>query len=110
MRWRRKNFAIAIQRKVGTFSLIEEDDTECIEGVETFEYLGRILERSDDDCPEVLWNFGKARRVWNRMGKLLRREGAEPRVSAIFYRAVVQTVLLFGAETWVLSEEISRNL
>ena len=26
------------------------------------------------------------------------------------YRAVVQTVLLFGAETWVLSEAISREL
>ena len=34
----------------------------------------------------------------------------EPRVSAIFYRAVVQKVLLFGAETWVLLEEMSWNL
>ena len=44
------------------------------------------------------------------MGKLLRREGAEPQVSAMFYRALVQTVLLFGAETWVLSEAVSRKL
>ena len=28
----------------------------------------------------------------------------------MFYRAVVQTFLIFGAETWVLSEAISRNL
>ena len=30
------------------------------------------------------------------------REGADPLVSAMFYRAFVQTVLLLGAETWVL--------
>ena len=53
--------------------------------VETFKYLGTILERSDNKWPAVLWNVGKARRVWNRLGKLLRREGADPRVSAMFY-------------------------
>ena len=37
-------------------------------------------------------------------------EGANPRVSAMFYLDVVQSVLLFGAETWVLSEVISRKL
>ena len=68
------------------------------------------MDQSDDDCPEVLRNVRKARRVWNRLGKLLRREGAEPRVSAMFYRSVVHTVLLFGAETWVLSEAMSRNM
>ena len=68
---------------------------EYIEGVQAFKYLEWILDRSEDDWPEVLWNFGKDHRVWNRLGKLLRTEGAEPRVSVMFYRAVVQTVLLF---------------
>ena len=31
-------------------------------------------------------------------------------MSVIFYLAVVHEVFLFGAETWVLLEEISRNL
>ena len=44
------------------------------------------------------------------MGKLLSREGAEPRVSAMFYQVVVDKVLFFGADTWVLSEVVSRNL
>ena len=44
------------------------------------------------------------------MGKLLRREGADLRVSAMFYRAVVQKFLIFGVENWVLSEAMSRNL
>ena len=40
-----------------------------------------------------------ARLVWGRLGELLRREGADPKVAEIFYRAVIQAVLLFGAET-----------
>ena len=81
------------------FSLTGEDGAECIEGVERFKYLGRILDWSDYNWAEVLRNVGKACRVWNRLGKLLRREGAKPRVFAMFYQAVVQSVLLFGAET-----------
>ena len=52
----------------------------------------------------------KPYRVWSRLGKMLRREGAEPLVSTIFYRVVVQVVLLFGEETWVLSEAMSHKL
>ena len=44
------------------------------------------------------------------MGKLLRREGAEPQVSAMFYWEVVHAVLLFGEETRVLSEAMSPNM
>ena len=33
---------------------------------------------------------------------MIRREGADPIFSAKFYRMVVQEVLLFGSETWVL--------
>ena len=44
----------------------------------------------------------RARKFWGRLGKLLRREGADPITSEKFYRAVVQAVQLFGAKTWVL--------
>ena len=41
---------------------------------------------------------------------MLRIDGENPQVSEMFYRAVVQEVLTFGAETWVLSAEMSQNL
>ena len=110
MRWQRKDVEIAIRCDGDTLTLKREDDVECIEGVDTFKYLGRILYWSEDNWLEVLRNVGKVRRVWNRLRKMPLREGAETRVSAMFYRAVVQTVLLFGAETWVLSEATLRNL
>ena len=48
--------------------------------------------------------------MWGRLGKLLRREGAEPTVSENFYRRVVQAVLLFVVDTWVLTETTSKRL
>ena len=44
-----KDVAIASRCEGAAFSLTGEDDSECIEGVETFKYLGRILDRSVDD-------------------------------------------------------------
>ena len=41
--------------------------------------------------------------MWARIGQVLRRENAPPRVSAKFYKAIVQSVLLYGSKTWVLS-------
>ena len=44
------------------------------------------------------------------MKRILSREGADRRVSGNFFRAVVQQVLLFGAETWVVTPRIERAL
>ena len=78
--------------------------------MDSFEYLGCVLHWLDEDFPEVVWNIGGARQVWGRLGKLLRREGADPIVSAKLYREVVQAVLLFGAETWVFTAEMLQKL
>ena len=36
--------------------------------------------------------------------------GADPKVSGHFYKAVSQAMLLFGAETWVLTPRMEREL
>ena len=85
MRWRRKDNAIASQYKEATFSLAGEYNADCIGMVASFNYLGKILDRSEDNWPAVLRNVGKDCRVSNRLGKMLRWEGADPRVSAMLY-------------------------
>ena len=37
------------------------------------------------------------------MARILGREGAIPRVSGMFFKAVVKAVLLFMLETWVMT-------
>ena len=85
-----------------TFSSTGDDGAEFFEGVNSFKYLGRVLHQEDDDLPVVLHNIRRARQVWRRLGKFLRREGTYLILSESFYRSVVQAVLIFGDETWVL--------
>ena len=44
------------------------------------------------------------------MSWVLGQEGADPNVSGKFYKAVAQAVLLFGEETWVLTQRMENAL
>ena len=74
-----------------------------LEVVPSFKYLGRIMTAGDNDWQVVTGNLVKARKSWGRLTRILIREGADKRISGTFFKAVVQQVLLFGAETWVLT-------
>ena len=78
--------------------------------VSEFRYLGRMLTATDDDWPAVAGKIRKARTSWGRLARVLGREGAEPKVSWRFYTAVTQQVLLFMAETWVLTKKMESAL
>ena len=75
-----------------------------------FKYLERVLTAVDDNCPSVVGNIWKAKKRWGRLEWILGREGANPRVSGLFFKAVVKAVLLFGLETWVLTPHMGRAL
>ena len=81
-----------------------------MEVVSEFRYLGRLFMATDDDCPEVAGNTRKERVSWGRLARVLGREGADPKVSRSFYTAVTQQVLLFEAETWVLTRKMESAL
>ena len=81
-----------------------------MENVPTFIYLGRPIDQTDDGFPDVRRNIMHARLVWGRLGTLIRREGEYPKVSASFYRAVVQDILLFGLEMWILLASIKKMI
>ena len=78
--------------------------------VTEFRYLGRVLTDTGDYWPAVAGNIRKARASWGRLERVLGREGADPKVSHSFYTAVTQQVLLFGAESWVLTKKIESAL
>ena len=79
------------------------------EEVDSFKYLGWILNQVDEYWPAVLHEIWRVRQVWGRLGKLLSREGSESIILAKFYRSVVQAVLLFGSDTWVLTAVMLQN-
>ena len=80
-----------------------------IRNSQQFRYLGRILDSGDDDNHAALRQLARAREKWGRIGKVLRCEGANPRIMGYFYKAIVQAVLLYGSESWTVSDTIIRQ-
>ena len=81
-----------------------------LEMVTSFKYLGRVISAADGDWPAVVKNLARARNFWSRMSRILSREGSAPRVYSFFFKAVVQAVLLFGADTWVVAHHMGKGL
>ena len=81
-----------------------------LEMVTSFKYLGIVPSAADYDWTELVQNIVKSRMVWWRISKILSREGEIPRVSGYFFKVVVQLVLLFSEETWVVTPHMGRPL
>ena len=67
-----------------------------LEMVTSFRYLGRVILEADNNWLTVARNLSWERAVWRRMARILSREGAASRVSGLFFKALVQVVLIFG--------------
>jgi hypothetical protein len=61
--------------------------------VNEFKYLGRILEKNDNNWPAINRNAKRARMAWGWIGRILAIEKADKKVMASIYKAVVQAVL-----------------
>lgn len=75
-----------------------------LEQVTNFVYLGGRLNQDDNDTPCIEANISKARKQLGSIAGLLKREGANAVLMARFYSAVVQSILLYGADSWVISQ------
>ena len=58
---------------------------------------------SGEYCLAAVGNLLKARKSWEHTSIILGREVANPRVPGIFFKALMQAVLIFGAEIWVMT-------
>ncbi len=61
------------------------------------------MAQDEEDTQAVRAQLRKARGTWAQVGKVLRGENAPPTVAAKFYLAIIQAILLYGSETWVIS-------
>ena len=92
------------------FILYGREGGKLVEKVVTFKYLGWPLDQTDDGWLLVRLDIKRERKVWGRLGKILRREGPVPRVLEMFCRVVIQVVILFGLDTWVLLAATERTV
>ena len=52
----------------------------------------------------------KARKIWERVSMILGTEGDKPKMLRMVFKAVVQAVLIFGAEIWVMTPHMGWAL
>ena len=82
----------------------------AIERVHAFKYLGRMVTDTDSDGDAIERQLSQARKKWNRFSVILNAGGMDKRIAGYFYKVIVQTVLLYGSETWVISKRQLRML
>ena len=81
-----------------------------LENVTAFKYLGWAMTAGDDYWPAVVGNLQRARKIWRRLSRILSREGEDPKVSGKYLKAMMQAVLLFQAETWLITPRMELAL
>jgi hypothetical protein len=75
-----------------------------------FCYLGRILASNNSDWSTLHKNLMKAKCKWALISRPLIRTGVSPRFIGYFYKAIVQSVLLYGSKTWTVTPPLIATL
>ena len=81
-----------------------------IQHVKSFKYLGRILTVEGTDEAAVNFNLCKARGKWEKISQILRSQKFPQHIKGTFYKAIVQSTLLFGAQSWILSPNLLEKV
>ena len=106
--WKHKRLEVEETREstVRTFQIYGRP----LELVTPFKYLERIMTNLENNWTEVVGDLRKARKIWARLLIILGGGGPNTRVLGMFFKAVVQAVLIVGAETWVKTPLMGRAL
>ena len=76
----------------------------------SFRYLWRFLSEADYEWTLVVSNLCIAQNKWASLTRVLIREGADERNSVQIYLAVAQLDIMYGSESWVMTQPIESVL
>ena len=72
--------------------------------------MGRTVAFNNRDWADLYQNLQKARRWWGVVVNLLMRMEETVRARVILYKAVVQTLLLYGRNIWLVTVSMLKVL
>jgi len=81
-----------------------------LEKVTSYCYLGRVLTTNDNEWPTIYRNLQRARQQWARISRLMQTEHVKKKSAGMFYKAIVQFVLLYCCNTWVIDQRMLQTL
>jgi hypothetical protein len=62
-----------------------------------------MMAQDNNDTQALRAQLRKARTTWAPVRQVLWNENVSPFIAVRFYQVVVQAILLYGSETWVIS-------
>jgi hypothetical protein len=84
-----------------------------IECIKWLKYLGQfLLEENNQDWLALQGNLNHARgKEWCRIGRILstKEKANKPQTMATFYKAIIQSVLLYGSKSCALTKQMMQN-
>jgi hypothetical protein len=87
-----------------------EVGSEIIEDVEDFTYLGSIISGEEGVLKDVTSRVSKARSVFVRLSKIWRSSSTTTVTKLKIFSSMVKPVLLYGCESWTVTEGIRHKL
>ena len=85
-------------------------DGEDLEEVETFCYLGSVVNINGEVKEEVNIRIGKAAAAFRKLGNIWKSRKISRKTKIKLYKSNVRSVLLYAAETWRTNKEIESRL
>jgi hypothetical protein len=85
-------------------------ETGQIQAVNKFKYLGSILEATGATTLEIEKIISKGRRVTGMLNSVLWSKTTLHKTKKPMHQALVQSILLYGAETWTLNTQQANKL
>jgi hypothetical protein len=85
-------------------------DGQTVESVEEFVYLGSKVSRSCRSSPEICRRIGMTRQVMKDLDSSIWRSRLSLRTKLRLYNTFVLPVLLYGSETWTVTQADAAKL
>ena len=85
-------------------------DGEALEDVETFTYLGSIIDEHGGSDADVRARIGKARAAYLQLKNIWSSKQLSTNTKVRIFNTNVKTVLLYGAETWRTTKAIIQKI
>ena len=92
---------------------ISKDCSDYVEQVRDFKYLGSMMASSETDLKNMKNMKNRKGQAWGSFRKLKNiwfSKSTRIEVRSLRFQAASTSILLYGSETWILSEKIGRSL
>ena len=81
-----------------------------LENIDEFTYLGSIISKEDSVRPDITSRLNKSKSVFARLRPIWRSQVYSRRMKLHLYNSMVKTVLLYGSESWRITESDRQRL